>query len=139
MPPKEKKEKHGPTHDELIAQAAKQYEGKEPFQVTNYGGAEINKDQAKQLKDQPAAELLNFTEIGDKVILQAKLPEMGYAEGLGPFKIRENMNYFARGMVKAVMNPDGSLNTEKVRDLEDLRYDLQILANDTRKSMITKI
>ena len=110
-------------HNEQIEEIRKNTQP--PFQPTDYTGLKLDNRLADQIAQQPAAELLTFERVGDKTRIQAKLPEKGFDPETGEeFNIRINMNYFIRGMVRAVMNEDGSLSAEKADKLSDLRDEL---------------
>ncbi len=101
------------------------------LQNTNYHGATVDNATAEQLKRQPAADLLRFEQHGDSTVIQAKLPEKGFAKITQngevhekEYDIRINMNYFVRGMMRAVMDKNGDIDPEKVMELVNLCNDL---------------
>jgi len=111
------------THDQQIEEARRK--AQPPFQPTDYTGLKVDNKIADQIAQQSAAELLSFERVGDKTRIQAKLPEKGCDPETGEeFNIRVNMNYFTRGIVRAVMDEDGSLNPEKAESLDNLRSEL---------------
>ncbi len=93
------------------------------LQNTNYHGATVDNATAEQLKKQPAADLLRFEQHGGNTVIQAKLPEKGYFNDK-EYDIRVNMNYFVRGMMRAVMDKNGDIDPEKVTELVNLCNDL---------------
>ena len=108
------------SHNQQIEEVRKNTQP--PFQPTDYTGLKLDNELAEQIKGQPVSEYLIFEKGKDKTRIQAKLPEMGYDPKTGhEYNIRVNMNYLARGMVRAVMNPDGSIDTDKAMDLSILK------------------
>ena len=89
------------------------------LQNTNYHGATVDNATAEQLRRQPAADLLRFEQHGDRTVIQAKLPEKGRWEDKD-YDIRVNMNYFVRGMMRAVMDKDGNVDPAKAEKLGGL-------------------
>lgn len=114
-PPKEAKEEPKPE-----AQNETKREQPGHFVNTNYNGATVTNEVAEQLKQQPAAELLRFTQQGDKTVIQSKLPEKGaFGDPPQEYDIRVNMNYLMRGMASFVMGPDGSIDLKKADKLDN--------------------
>ena len=97
------------------------------LQNTNYHGATVDNATAEQLKNQPAGDLLRFERHGDRTVIQAKLPEKGRHDGRD-YDIRINMNYFVRGMMRAVMDKNGSIDPAKVGELNQICTDLSMTA-----------
>lgn len=114
-PPKEAKEEPKPE-----AQNETKREQPGHFVNTNYNGATVTNEVAEQLKQQPAAELLRFTQQGDKTVVQTKLPDKGFGgEPPQEYDIRVNMNYLMRGIASFVMGPDGSIDLKKADKLDN--------------------
>ena len=117
MPGPEQKKK---SHNQQIEEA--RGDAQPPFQPTDYTGLKLDNALAEQIAQQPVSEYLIFEKSKDKTRIQAKLPEKGYDPRTGQeYNIRVNMNHLARGMVRAVMNPDGSIDTDKAMDLALLK------------------
>ena len=127
-------EQNTKSHNEQIEEIRKNTQP--PFQPTDYTGLKLDNRLADQIAQQPAAELLTFERVGNKTRIQAKLPEKGRDPETGEeFNIRVNMNYFVRGIVTAVMDENGNLNSAKAIELDALRTDLMaaVVTNDQKE------
>lgn len=92
---------------------------------TSYKGTIVSTDVAEELQKKPIADFLHF-EKGPKgnMIMTAKLPEWGRM-GDKDFRIRENMNYFVRGLVTLTLDENGNINTKNAdENLEALHAPL---------------
>jgi len=94
----------------------------------NYHGLVLNRNEMEALRDQPIGEILRFEERGNNFIAQARLPECGlYVPKEGEpgqeYSIRVNMNYLAKGMVRAVMDKNGNIDANKLSKLTDMTYE----------------
>ncbi len=94
----------------------------------NYHGLLLDQREVEALQAQPISEILRFETRGDSTVVQAKLPETGcyvppegMQDGLAgkEYSIRVNMNYLAKGMVRAVMDKDGNIDADKLAQLRD--------------------
>ena len=106
------------------------------LQNTNYHGAVINYQMAAALQSHPVGEeLLRFEQMGDRFMVQARLPEMGRyvpnqdgsadpAMNGKEFNIRVNMNYLVRGLARAIMDPNGNIDPNKLDHISILASDL---------------
>lgn len=127
-------EQNTKSHNEQIEEIRKNTQP--PFQPTDYTGLKLDNRLADQIAQQPAAELLTFERVGNKTRIQAKLPEKGCDPETGEeYNIRVNMNYFVRGIVTAVMDENGNLNSAKAIELDALRTDLMVavVTNDQKE------
>lgn len=117
------------THNEQIEEIRKN--SQPPFQPTDYMGLKVDSGIADQIARQPVSELLTFEQGAEgKTRIQVKLPEKGIDPTTGKeFSIRVNMNYFTRGMVRAVMGEDGRLDPVKAEKLDTLRGELATAVN----------
>ena len=96
---------------------------------TEYQGLVVTQDQHDELMNQPVSDVLRFVPAGSKYVMQAKLPEMGmyHPEIYGekpeisgqPYRIRVNMNYLTRGMMRYVMDENGNIDARKRSELEN--------------------
>ncbi len=95
---------------------------------TEYQGLVVTQDQYNELMNQPVSDVLRFVPAGSKYVMQAKLPEMGmyHPEIYGdnptisgqPYRIRVNMNYLTRGMMRYVMDENGNIDARKRQELQ---------------------
>ena len=116
------------THNEQIEEVRRQ--AQPPYQPADYTGLKVDNRVADQLAEQPVSELLTFQRGAEQTRIQVKLPEKGVDPTTGEeFNIRVNMNYFARGMVRAVMGEDGRLDPVKADKLNTLRGELATAVN----------
>jgi len=96
---------------------------------TEYQGLVVTQDQHDELMNQPVSDVLRFVPAGSKYVMQAKLPEKGmyHPEIYGekpeisgqPYRIRVNMNYLTRGMMRYVMDENGNIDARKRSELEN--------------------
>ena len=106
------------------------------LQNTNYHGAVINYQMAAALQSHPVGEeLLRFEQVGNRFMVQARLPEMGRyvpnqdgsadpAMNGTEFNIRVNMNYLVRGLARAIMDHNGNIDPNKLDHISILASDL---------------
>ena len=106
------------------------------LQNTNYHGAVINYQMAAALQSHPVGEeLLRFEQVGNRFMVQARLPEMGRyvpnQDGFADpamngkeFNIRVNMNYLVRGLARAIMDHNGNIDRNKLDHISSLASDL---------------
>lgn len=88
-------------------------------QPTSYAGAVVAEEQARALQKLPEADFLSFRTLPEGgVLLGAKLPEMGQGE-TGPFRLRENFNWFMRGVARGCFDENGTLTPTQMSDWID--------------------
>ena len=92
------------------------------IQNTNYFGLSVDKDVAEQIKDQNISEYLRFEEMGNQVVIQAKLPEVGMSNG-EVYDIRYNMNLIAKGMANYILDENGNIDINKASELSNFITD----------------
>lgn len=86
---------------------------------TNYQGMRVLTTVADQLRGQPIAEFLRFEDQQDgTVTIQAKMPEWGRFNEKN-FRIRENLNYFMRGLACGCLDDDGEFDVDKAAKVDD--------------------
>ena len=78
---------------------------------------------AQDLKNDPSSEFLSFEQNPNGTYtVQAKLPEWGRANGRD-FRIRENVNYFMRGLARSCLDENGVFDFEKANTIDRQLYD----------------
>lgn len=90
---------------------------------TNYNGIVVDAATAQDLKNDPSSEFLSFEQNPNGTYtVQAKLPEWGRANGRD-FRIRENVNYFMRGLARSCLDENGVFDFEKANTIDKQLYD----------------